>query len=406
MNTHISINLDKRKARKDGSYSVVMILSHFRKTTSISLGFSIHEKYWDSKKQQAKKTYKGTTSVTRFNNHIIHQKAQAMDVIASLDKDGTLEYMSLKEVKERIKGIDSKSISSFFAYGQKLIDEMRASQKYGNARTYDLVLKVLKSHVKGKDLSFKQINHAFLKKWEISHLGRGNTVNSLSVYMRTVRAIYNKAINVGLVEKQAYPFAKYKIKSAPTEKRAISVESLKKIVHLKLEPEHELFHVRNLFVASYLLYGMNYIDMAFLSKSNIIEGRIRYRRKKTAKLYDIKITEQLQEILNYYIEDITSDGFVFPIIKRSNLGDQYKDVEWSRKRFNRDLKKLAELCGIEEKLTSYVARHSFATQAMLNDIPLQAISAMMGHTRLSTTQVYLASLPNNILDDYQDRLKL
>lgn len=146
--------------------------------------------------------------------------------------------------------------------------------------------------------------------------------------------------------------------------------------------------------------------MAFMKFSNIINGRIKYRRKKTAKLYDIKITEQLSELLGFYMKDKESDDFIFPIIKRTKISDQYKDIEWARKRFNRGLKKLAELCKIEEKLTSYVARHSFATQAMLNDVPLQVISAMLGHAKLSTTQIYLASLPSEVMDEYQEKLKL
>lgn len=410
MNTHISLGLDKRKPRKDGSFSIVMIISHFRKTTTLSLGHSIHEKDWNDKKQQAKKSFKKVESVTRFNNLLQSKKAHAMDVISTLDKDDKLRYISLQEIKDRIKGINSGQ--KFIAFGKKLVEDMKAANQFGNARNYSMILNMLRNRIRGNDLSFEELNLDFLNKWEIEHLGKGNSLNSLSVYFRTIRAIYNKGIKAGLVDQKAYPFKHYKIKSSPTEKRAISVENLQKIVYLQLESDHELFHVRNYFVASYMLFGMNFIDMAFLRVSDLSNvsdqsnGRIKYRRRKTSKLYDIKVNDQLKQILDFYLTDKQSDDFIFPIIKRDTLSDQYKDIEWARSRFNKGLKLLAKECKIQDKLTSYVARHSFATQAMFAEIPLQAISAMLGHTRLSTTQVYLASLPSEVLDEYHDRLKL
>jgi len=404
MNTNIIITLDTRRKKKDGTYPVILRMSHRRKTISISLGISVNEKDWDSKRREIKKTYKGVNSVNRLNNLLSKKKSEAMEVVTKLEETNSLSFISIKQLKDKITNVNAPT--SVFAFGEKKIKEMEQSQQFGNARTYKTVLSILRTHCKGADLRFEELNYEFLKKWEAKHLSKDNSLNSLSVYLRTVRALFNKAIKEGIIEQQAYPFKDYRIKSSPTKKRAISIKSLRKIVSLELTSDHELFHVRNLFVASYLLNGMNYIDMAFMQLSNINNGRIEYRRRKTAKLYDIKVTDQLQEVLNYYINDKESDDFIFPIIKRDQLADQYKDVEWARKRFNRGLKLLAKECGISDTLTSYVARHSFATQAMLNDVPLQAISAMLGHSKLSTTQVYLASLPSDVMDEYQERLKL
>ncbi|MEZ4848172.1 MAG: site-specific integrase [Bacteroidia bacterium] len=148
------------------------------------------------------------------------------------------------------------------------------------------------------------------------------------------------------------------------------------------------------------------MDLAFLKLDNIKDGRIQYRRRKTAKLYDIRISEQLKNILSFYTKGKEDEDFIFPIIKRQELENQYKDAKWARKRYNLGLQELAEKVGITEKLTSYVARHSFATQALLNEIPIKAISEMLGHSSLSTTEVYLKSLPSNVLDEYSDRLGL
>lgn len=155
-----------------------------------------------------------------------------------------------------------------------------------------------------------------------------------------------------------------------------------------------------------MMYGMSYVDMAFLQLKNVVGERIQYRRKKTSKLYDIKMSDSLKEILRFYMEGKKEDDFIFPILERESLYDRYKDLDKMRKSYNLALKRLALLCGIEEKLTSYVARHSFATQALLNDVPIKAISEMLGHSSLSTTEVYLKSLPTNVLDEYSGRVSL
>ncbi len=126
--------------------------------------------------------------------------------------------------------------------------------------------------------------------------------------------------------------------------------------------------------------------------------------RKQGKLYDIKITEKLQEIISIYTGNKEKHEYIFPIVKRDKLELQHKDIDWERHRYNKGLKRIGALCGIQDNLTSYVSRHSFATQAMLQDVPLLAISAMLGHSKLNTTQIYLKSLPNNILDTYNEQI--
>ena len=201
-----------------------------------------------------------------------------------------------------------------------------------------------------------------------------------------------------------YPFEQYKIRTAPTEKRALESEYIQKIVALSLEPSHPCFHARNYFLASYMMYGMNFKDMACLKRTELRNGRISYRRNKTGKLYDIRVTGGLKEILDYYLTAQPSSEYIFPIVNRNTPALMDRDIQWARKRYNQKLKEIAQLCGIESNLTSYVSRHSFATQAMLAEVPMNAISAMLGHSSLKTTEVYLKSLPSNVLDEYNSRI--
>lgn len=402
MRTYLSLLLDTRRAKKDGSYPIIFRLTHLRKTTSISTGYSILEKYWDSRKCSIKKTYTKVDSIARLNTLLLKEEARANDIINQLYDKGKLNYLSITQVKSRIT--KNSTYDSFYKYGESLAEDLKAAHRYGTARNYSGIVSVLRTFTKGKDLKFNEVNYDFIKRFERYHFAKGNSVNSLSSYLRAIKAIYNKGIKAGLIEREAYPFIHYTIRQTPTEKRALSLEDIRKIITLELPKDMVLFRYRNYFICSFLLYGMNFTDMAYLKVNNIINGRIKFRRKKTGKLYDIKITDQLAEILNIYTKGKPRDSYIFPVIKREDPALQEREISWERQRYNRGLKTIAKLCGIEQKLTTYVSRHSFATQAMLHDVPLQAISAMLGHSKLNTTQIYLKSLPSDILDNYNEKL--
>ncbi|NOT91958.1 phage integrase SAM-like domain-containing protein [Ferruginibacter sp.] len=402
MNTNIVITLDTRRQKKDKTYPLIMRLGHNERTTSIQLGINLLEKDWDDKNRIVRKTYEGVNTVSRLNNIIQKKKADAMDIIFKLHESKQLPLLSITTLREKIQ-LQGKT-QSFFKYAEALVAELKKAKRIGTASSYQGVINVLKTFANGKTLSFTDINYSFLSRFETDHKSRGNGINGLAVYMRTIRAVYNRAIKEGVAEKESYPFIDYKIKTAPTAKRALEWELLNKIVICKIPIKHRCFNARNYFVASYMMYGMNFADMAFLKKTDIVNGRINYRRQKTSKLYDIKITDSLNKILSYYIELNPDSEYVFPIIKRETAETQAKDIVWARKRYNKRLKDIAELCGIETKVTSYVSRHSFATQAMLMEVPVKAISTMLGHSSLKTTETYLQSLPSNVLDDYNARI--
>ena len=253
-------------------------------------------------------------------------------------------------------------------------------------------------------MTFQELNYALLTKFETAHLKKGNSYNGLAVYLRSIRAIFNTAIKIGLVERELYPFLNYEIKTVKTRKRAISFEAIQRIENSQMYSSDSLYYARNLFLASFFLRGISFSDLAHLKVGNIIEGRIHYQRKKTDKPYSIKITEEVQQIFDLYMVGKEKDEYIFPIIKRSSAREQYKDIQDARKRFNKKLKELAELCKIEDDLTSYVSRHSFATRAKNLGIPIASISDMLGHENIKTTEVYLDSLPDDLLDDYHAKV--
>lgn len=342
MSTNIILSMDTRRQRQDGTYPIVLHLGHKRSSTNIPTKTHLKKSDWDEEKRHVKGTYKGSESVSRLNNQLQKKKTDAMDIIFKLKESGTIESLSIVDIKNRI--VRDESSGSFLEYAQKIIDELIEANKLGTARSFKGVKAVLTTFNKEKDVSFNDITFSYLKKFETWHLGKGFGYNGLAVYMRSIRVLINRAIKDGLIEKENYPFDDYKIKTTPTRKRALEPELLQAVISLNIEKSNSCFNARNYFVASYMMYGMNFTDMAFLRKKDIIHGRIQYQRRKTSKLYDIKITPALDKIIQHYINQNPESEYVFPIIKRDTNILQDRDIMWSRKKYNKRLKQVATLC--------------------------------------------------------------
>ena len=402
MNTNIVVTLDTRRARKDGSYPIIYRLSHNHLTIPISSGYTVPKEAWDEKYHKIRPSFKGFENVTRVNNHLQKTRGKYMDIVTQLKDKEEISFMSIKDIKDRL--VVSISEMTFYQYTEKQIADQRKQGRLGNARSYENTLREVKNFRKNKDIGFMELNYGFLRKLEASYLGRGLGENGLAVHMRTIRAIYNKAIKDGIIDKEAYPFDRYSIKTKPTQKRAIPLEAIQKIVALSFDEDNPLFHVRNMFLMSFYLMGAPFVDLAFLKRSNVVDRRVQYKRQKTGRFYDIKISENLMPIISYYLKRKKPDDFLLPVIKRERPIEQYKDFLWAQKRYNKRLKEIAKLAGIEEKLTSYVSRHSFASIANNMAVPVTAISEMLGHQKLTTTQVYLAGLSKDTIDDYNEKI--
>lgn len=401
MATHIKLSLDTR--RKDTkTFPLIFRLTHNRKTTSIGTGHQLFVSDWDQKRHQIKPSFKGTESPARLNNLLQKRMAYMVDMLTQLEDNNKLKYMSVSEVRSYITRTSNKV--TFYQFTEQQIQDMLKSKRVGNARVYKHTLNAVKNFRKSKDFTFDELNLDFLNRFEKYHLGKGNKLGGLSVYLRTIRAINRKAIKSGIADNEGYAFNDYIIRSGKPEKRALPINAIRKIAELELDENTALYRDRNIFMMSFLLNGMSFVDMAHLKLSNLIDGRIKYSRKKTNEPYNIKIHNQLKPFLTFFTKGKEKSDYLLNIIKSDIPTDSYNQIVWARKRFNDNLKKLAELAGIEENITSYAARHSFASGANDMGIPLTAISQMLGHKRISTTQAYLANLRKSKMDEYQDEI--
>jgi len=397
------IILDHRRMRRNNTYPLYLRVWFKRTNINISLGYTIPGDDWDDTNERVLKSCTLVSNITRLNNYLAKQKTNAYDIITQLQDRGELSSLSAGELKERI--INKNKSVSFFEYTDEVIEGLKAARKFGNAAAYQNCLNAIKSFQNDVDLDFDQISYKFLTRFETYFLSNGNSINGLSFLMRTLRAIYNRAIKEGYASRDLYPFGSYKIKKEPTRKRAIRIEDLHKIRDKSLPEGSELWHTRNFYMASFYLMGISFIDMARLKVENIMNGRIEYRRHKTGKLHSIKISPQLREILDHYIKDKAKSDHIFPLIKRpGNLELEFKDIRNQNKMYNKNLKDLASSCKVETNLTSYTSRHSWATIAKRKGVPTAIISEGLGYTNEHTTQVYLDSFDKEVMDEYNESI--
>jgi len=243
-------------------------------------------------------------------------------------------------------------------------------------------------------------------RYEESFLARGVKPNSIFVFMRTFKTLINYAKRDGYVSESYNPFKDFsfsKYRRIKTKKRAIDKESIYKIAKIKLEPGTSFYHSRNIFMFSYYCRGINFIDIAYLKWTNVRDGRLEYTRRKTNEFFSMAILIPAQKILDYYYKNYRNndESYIFPILNETHATAKSKDYRIDKliTRTNSDLKKIAKKAGITENITTYVARHTYATVLKKSGISTALISEMMGHDSEKTTQIYLDSFENSVLDE-------
>ena len=279
------------------------------------------------------------------------------------------------------------------------IEDMIARyQRYGQIRTSETYLTTLNSFKrfrKDVDVMLEEVNAELLLSYEYYLKMEGVSPNTISFYMHRLRAVYNRAVEQELIE-QHFPFKRVKTSIEKTMKRAISVKYIRKLKLLNLNDSPSKAFARDMFLFSFYTRGMSFIDIAYLKKKDLQHNVLTYRRKKTGQKLQIHWEVCMQQIVNLYSAKQDSQ-FMFSIIEdpKKDHRIQYKNALI---RINRNLKKLGEDINLELPLTMYVARHSWATIARSEGVPISVISEGMGHDNEKTTQIYLASLESSVVD--------
>ena len=305
---------------------------------------------------------------------------------------------SIFATKEAVVGVRKcKKVKGlvFTSFMQEIIAEHKALGKRRLVESYSSTLRSFMAFLHGRELFLCAINQMLMQRYEVWLLTvRCVTRNSSSFYMRILRAVYNQAVERGLVT-DCRPFKNVYTGVDRTVKRALPLCAIKKIVALDLSDNPRLAFVRDLFLFSFYTRGMSFVDMAYLKKRDLKNGVLGYYRRKTGQYIQVKWERCMQAVVEKY--GYGAGEFLLPIISQPGK-DERVQYQSQMCMTNAMLKEIAAKVGLSMPLTTYVARHSWASVARCHNIPLSVISEGMGHDSEKTTQIYLASLESSVVD--------
>lgn len=304
------------------------------------------------------------------------------------DKEMVCMPSSIDDIAKEIRQLPpSQSVFSFF---RQQIAKKEQMQCIGTKNNYVSAAARFMEFRDHEDLAFSQMTSDMMEMYQSWLWNRGIRQNTVAFYLRTLRTLYNKAVEAGQAPSNDI-FSHIQTTNARTCKRAISVNDIRKIEKLNLSRGSSLDKARDLFLLSFYLRGMAFVDMAFLKKSDLKCGMISYNRRKTHQNLNIEWIKPMQTIVDKYAEQTKDSLYLLPILtgKESSPYTAYRKMEHNT---NYNLKRIGEMIGLKIPLTTYVARHTWASIALHMNIPVATISEGMGHNSFKTTQIYLQSL--------------
>ena len=397
MNATISVVCYKSKTLSNGEYPLMLRICKDGKKKYQSLGISVLPRYWDFTRNKPEPNCPNKEYIQKI---ILDKQTELQQRMLEFNSEQK-EYTTTTLLNDENKRFELKTVCQFY---QELIEQCKSNDKCGNRLIYKGSYNSLKVFTKNQlDIPFSTIDVSWLNKYEKWLRSKGNKETTMSLMFRTLRSAYNKAIKAKCARKSDYPFDEYKINKfdTKTQKRAIAkTEVLKFTKEVDNIGKRQYVQLsKDIFIFSYLCGGINFTDIANLTKTNITNGRIHYIRQKTGKLIKLGISEEAMQIIKKYESE--SKGYLFPIlnanIHKTPLQKQNR-IHKMLGKINKNLKLIAAQLNVDANMTTYVARHSFASVLKKSGVSIALISEALGHSDLSTTQVYLDSFDNAQID--------
>lgn len=284
---------------------------------------------------------------------------------------------------------------SFLLFTQELIRQLRLVGRGRTAETYTTTLNSFTRFcIRKGDITLDDVDTNLMIEYESYLKSTGLSQNTTSFYMRNLRAVYNRAVDRDLTI-QRNPFKYVYTGIDKTVKRAVSVKTIREIRDLDLRLSPSLDYARDMFMFSFYTRGMSFIDMAYLKKKDLKDGILSYRRQKTNQPLFVKWEKPMQDIVDKY--DTSGTPYLLPIIKNADA-DSRRQYRTAAHFINDKLKKIGRSLHVPVPLTTYVARHAWASIAKSKNISVSVISEAMGHDSENTTRIYLASLDTSVVD--------
>jgi len=430
--TSIEFHLRSSSRGRTFPGSLFIRIIHARKAASITTPLRLYPHEWNKQSHQV--VYK-PENTSRFyylkevETLIAEENFLLSNIVRLLEKQGEFTVHEVADIYKR-----RKNGAQLLPFVEKLTKELTSYGQERTARAYQTVTNGFIYFVRNKKISLHDIKPILIQRFERDMLVKGKSLNTISFYMRNLRAIYNRAIKERIVDPVAEsPFADVFTGVQVTKKRALSKDEMallfnldllaplpsnKSDIHAELIGKRfvrrEESHLCNafirgdvdgnalreawlLFMFSFYARGMSFVDIAYLKKTDISNGIITYYRRKTGQKIEIKITSAMNKVIDCFHDKANGSPYVFPIIQKRGVSKRLQYESALRLQNNR-LKRLADLCRIRKKLSTHVARHTWATIAKGENLPLSVISEGLGHSSEKTTAIYLASFDRSVID--------
>lgn len=380
------------KPQKEGTLMFQVI--HDRKVRRIKSQFKIFKEEWDEAAGQILLTVSDSSrcsqlQIIRLN--VEWELRRLRKIIDTFKRSG--KEWNLDEVLQKFNPYVNKEYSVFH-FMQVQIQRKRQLGKIRSSETYQATLNSFMNFRQGVDLTFDMFDSELMELYEAELRNRGVVRNTSSFYLRILRTNYKLAVEKGLTQ-DCRPFKRVYCGMDKTVKRCLSFGEIKKMKELDLSLKPALDFARDMFIFSFCTRGMSFVDMAYLKKSDLKNGYLIYRRKKTGQLLTIEWTRQMQALIDKYKGNPTQ--YLLPLIVRED-GTERRQYQNQMMKINRGLKEIASLMHLSVPLSLYYSRHSWATIARGKSIPLSVISEGLGHDSELTTQIYLDSIKSVEVD--------
>ncbi|WP_289225529.1 site-specific integrase [Bacteroides acidifaciens] len=395
MSVTVSVVCYKYKQLLNGESPLMLRVTKQGKRKYQGLGVSIDAKYWDFEKNQPKRNCPNRDAILRL---ITEKTKEYQEQLIEL-KIENKEFTAKSLVQKVTNPTKRKTVGELFI---ERIQELKDAKRLGYAESHETVYHSLLNFNGHLDIYFSEIDKEWLQKYEAWLRNIGNKENTIGIRFRTLRAVYNIAMEKQFVKPECYPFRSYKVSKLhqDTAKRALTKNDVLEIINYQAQSKKCRYRqlTVDLFAFSYFMGGINFKDIAFLKEDNIIDNRLSYIRRKTKQLITLPLQAQAIEIINKYKS--TNNPYLFPILSSQPLTEsqQRNRIRQVAKSINRNLKAIGEELNLPIDLTTYVARHSFATVLKRSGVNTSIICEAMGHSSEKVTQIYLDSFENEQVD--------
>lgn len=394
------------KTLNNGEHPIMLRITINRQTQFITTKKSSSAANWDEKSQCALKSHPDHKTVNPLLKNIMAKID--LYLLNAANEEKVVSFNDIKAIVLKVTNSTPEiKAQTLFKFFESEIKRLNDADRLGYAATYQSTLNCLKNYTGDKDIPFVNITLDFLKKYEAHLIQRGNATTTRSVYFRTFRTLFKTAIADKICPENHYPFKGFafgKYNNPRTKKRAITKAQIDLIAGKAIDAKEDIkINSRNYFMFSFYCRGINFADLAELKWENIKDGELHYTRSKTKEDFQFRLHTEAIKILDYYrgMKGNSDAGYIFPILyKRHNSP---KSIKYRKlkvlKMANTHIKEIAESVGIEKTVTTYVARHSYATALRKNGISKEMIGQSLGHNDLKTTNIYLDDIGDPVMDD-------